>query len=73
VSGRQLVNIAYQHLRPVNHASGCAEQCSGDCPMRRFSETLATPVLPTEIAEEKAREERFRAMAGQLNSVSHGQ
>jgi hypothetical protein len=73
VSGRQLVNIAYQHLRPAHHADGCGDQCARDCPVRAFSEALAAPVLPSEIAEEKAREERFRAFAEQLNSFSRGE
>jgi hypothetical protein len=67
------VNIAYRHLLPVHHAPDCAGQCVRDCPVRSFSEALATPLLPSEIAEEQAREERFRAFADQLNSFSRGE
>lgn len=73
MSARQLGNIAYHHVRPTVHARDCDEQCARDCPVRLFSEALASPVLPAEIAEEKAREERFRAFAEQLNSFSRGE
>ena len=49
------------------------DKCATDCPMRTFSEALASPVLASEVAEEKAREERFRALAEQLNSFSRGE
>jgi len=65
--------VAYQHVRPVHHSRDCDERCARDCPIRTFSEALASPVLPSEIAEEKAREERFRAFAEQLNSFSRGE
>jgi hypothetical protein len=62
------VNIAYRHLRPAHHGQGCAENCSGDCPIRTFGEALASPVLPTQVAEERASEERFKSLARQSNS-----
>lgn len=71
---RLLVNIAWQHLHsPLRHLHECKEQCAAGCPVRAFEEAVAAPVLPSEIAEEKAREERFRALAEQLNSFSRGE
>lgn len=73
MSGRLLINIAYQHLRPVHHDAECGGKCAGGCPVRAFSEALASPVLTSEIAEEKAREERFRAFAEHFNSFGRGE
>lgn len=71
---RLLVNIAWQHLcSPLRHLRECEEKCAPGCPVRAFEEAVAAPVLPSEVAEEKAREERFRALAQQLNPVSHGE
>lgn len=71
---RLLVNIAWQHLSSrLRHLRECKEKCAPSCPVLAFDEAVAAPVLPSEIAEEKAREERFRALAGQLNSVSSGE
>lgn len=69
MSARLLVNIAYQHLRPLQHARGCAERCAAGCPVREFGEALASPVLPSEIAEERRREEQLRAFAEQFNAT----
>jgi hypothetical protein len=71
VPARLLVNIAWQHLySPLRHVPGCKQRCAAGCPVRAFDEAVASPVLPSEVAEEKAREERFRALAGQANSFS---
>jgi hypothetical protein len=48
------------HLR---HSSDCAERCADGCRVRAFEEWIASPVLPSEIAAEKAEEQRFQALA----------
>jgi hypothetical protein len=74
VPSRLLVNIAWQHLSsPLRHLPECEEKCAPGCPVQAFDEAVAAPVLPSEIAEEKAREERFQAFADQLNSFSRGE
>jgi hypothetical protein len=74
VPARLLVNIAWQHLSsPLRHLPECEEKCAPGCPVQAFDEAVAAPVLPSEIAEEKAREERFQAFADQLNSFSRGE
>ncbi len=63
VSGRLLVNIAYQHLRPTRHAEDCREKCVADCPLHEFGVALARPVLASEIDVAEREEERMQALA----------
>lgn len=63
MSGRLLVNIAYRHLRPTQHAQGCNEKCVANCPVHEFAAALAEPVLRSEIEAAEREEERFKALA----------
>jgi hypothetical protein len=68
MSVRLLLTIVYQHLRgQQRHSHDCAERCAKGCQVREFSEALAMPVLPSEVAEAEREEARFKAMAAAVN------
>jgi hypothetical protein len=75
ISGRLLVNIIYRHLRdPLRHVQKCKDnRCADGCDIRAFEEALASPVLASEAAEEKAKEDMFRAFAEEFNALSRGE
>lgn len=63
MSGRLLLTIADQHLRPARHAQACKARCAKGCPIREYDADMDMPVLPSEIAAAKAEEERMQALA----------
>lgn len=70
MSGRLLVNIAYRHLDPVHHSRDCTdEECGRDCPVRKFSEVLAEPVLASEVQAEREHLQRLEALAAAANAA----
>jgi hypothetical protein len=73
VSGRLITTIADRHLRPTRHADGCSDECKPGCPIREYDAELAAPIRESEIAAEKANEERLRAFAEQFNGAMRGE
>jgi hypothetical protein len=45
------------------HLPQCTERCVDGCDIYELKVVLGSPVLPAEIAAERAQEERFKALA----------